>query len=270
DEFSLSKSIKITIGTKVLHNVYTGVEIQPSGRIALNVDNKNTLWASVSRAVRTPSRVDVDYFSPSAPQPPTTPSVAGGSNFISEKVLAYELGYRVQPNGKSTFSLSTFYNVYRDIYSLEPLRGTQTYVILNGTEGKSWGAEFSGTYQLHKNWRLRGGYTWFDKKLTVKPGHVFDPSYLSNDAQNQFLLQSMCELPLHIHLDVIGRYLDYLPATVVTAKVPAYSTFDIRIAYTIKIIEVSIVGQNLSTRKHVEFNALSIPRSFYAKMTVRL
>jgi iron complex outermembrane recepter protein len=249
--------------------VYTGVEVQPSARMALTVKKNNTLWAAVSRAVRTPSRFDVDYYLPATLQPPTVPSVAGGPNFISEKVLAYELGYRIQPNTKSTFSLATFYNVYSDVYSVEALPGTLTYQIQNGSEGKSWGAELSGTYKLSSKWRLRGGYTYFDKTLKAKPGHNFNPVYLGNDAKNQALLQSMLDLPLHLHLDIIARYLDYLPKTLATAEVPGYFTYDARLAYNSKHIEVSVVGQNLYREDHPEFGTLNIPRSVYAKLAVK-
>ena len=269
DEIRLSQNLKLTVGSKLLHNVYTGFEVQPSARMALTVKEKNTLWASISRAVRTPSRVDVDYFSPPTPQPPTSISVIGGPNFISEKVVAYEAGYRVVPNAKSTFSIATFFNQYDDIYSLETLPGTLTYVVQNGTEGKSWGAELSGTYQLSKKWRVRGGYTYFDKKLQAKPGHTFDPGYLANDVQNLALLQSMTELPFNFHFDLIARYLDHLPATLATTKVPAYFTFDSRIAYQRKAVEISVVGQNLFRKNHREFNDLSIPRCVYAKLSVR-
>ncbi|MGI8637191.1 MAG: TonB-dependent receptor plug domain-containing protein [Segetibacter sp.] len=270
DEITLSDHLKLTAGTKVLHNVYTGVEVQPSVRMALMVKNNNTLWAAASRAVRTPSRLDVDYFSPVTPQPSTAFSIAGGPSFTSEKAFAYELGYRIQPNTKSSFAVATFYNVYKDLYSLEPLPRTLTYQTFNGSEAKSWGAEFLGTYQLFNKSRIRGGYTYFNMKLKAKPGHTFDPSYLANDAQNQAMLQSMTDLPFNLHLDVIARYLDYLPKTIATAQVPGYFTFDTRIAYTIKHIEVSVVGQNLYKKNHTEFNTLNIPRGVYAKLTFRL
>ena len=271
DEITLNDQLKLTAGTKAVHNVYTGVELQPSIRLALALKKNSTLWTSVSRAVRTPSRIDVDYYSPVTPQPPPVINVIGGPDFTAEKAYAYELGYRVQANEKSSFSIASFYNVYRDLYSLEPLPGTLTYRTLNGTEGSSWGAEFSGLYQLSNKWSVRGGYTYFKMDLKAKAGHDFDPSYLANDAQNQAMLQSMTELPFNLHLDVIARYLDYLPKTIAVASVPGYFTFDTRIAYTIKErFEVSVVGQNLYKKNHTEFDTVNMPRGIYAKLTCRL
>ncbi|HYC27684.1 MAG TPA: TonB-dependent receptor plug domain-containing protein, partial [Chitinophagaceae bacterium] len=72
DEISIARNITLAFGTKVLHNVYTGLEWQPDIRLAW-INKGSTLWTAVSRAVRTPSRLDVDYFIPLTPQPPTTP-----------------------------------------------------------------------------------------------------------------------------------------------------------------------------------------------------
>ncbi|HYD22604.1 MAG TPA: TonB-dependent receptor plug domain-containing protein, partial [Flavipsychrobacter sp.] len=138
DEFRFTESLRLTAGTKLLHNVYTGWEWQPSVRVAW-MKRRNTLWAAVSRAVRSPSRFDVDYFLPMTPQPPNVPSVAGGPNFVSEKVLAYEAGFRMQPTTKASISVAGFYNDYDDVYSVEALPGTLTYQIQNGSEATSWG-----------------------------------------------------------------------------------------------------------------------------------
>src|SRR5690606_4503341 len=49
-----------TLGTKLEHNDYTGVEHQPTARLAWSLDPDTTLWTSVSRAVRVPSRLEAD------------------------------------------------------------------------------------------------------------------------------------------------------------------------------------------------------------------
>jgi iron complex outermembrane receptor protein len=269
DEISLKEHLKLTIGTKLTHYTYTGFEWQPSARLALNPDQNSTLWAALSRAVRSPSRFDVDYFLPTYPVPSTSPSVAGGPNFVSEKLTAYELGYRLQPNQRSSFSVATFYNVYDDLYSVEALPGTLTYQIQNGSEGKSWGAELSGNYEMTSKWRLRGGYTYFDKNLKAKKGHSFNPDYLGNDAKHRVVLQSILDLPLHLQLDIAARYLSGLPKTLATVAVPSYFTFDTRLAYTFKWIEIAVVGQNLMEDNHTEFGSSNIPRNIYAKISAR-
>lgn len=269
DEFSLSEKWKLTAGTKLLHNVYTGFELQPSVRASYAIKNNQMLWSAVSRAVRTPSRFDADYYLPTYPVPPTSLSIAGGPNFVSEKVIAYEIGYRVQPTAVSTLSLSAFYNSYDDIYSVETLPGTFTYQIMNGSKAKSWGVELNGACQVTKNWRLRGGYTLFNKKLEAKKGHTFNPDYLANDAKHRMIVQSIVNLPCNFQFDATARYMDKLDSTLATDDVPAYLTFDVRLAWERKHFEISVVGQNLAKENHTEFNTLYVPRGVYAKIAAR-
>ncbi len=268
DEWRIAERLRLTAGVRLLHNVYTGFEWQPNARISW-LTKKSTLWGAVSRAVRTPSRLDRDYFLPMTPQPPNVPSVAGGPDFVSEKLVAYELGYRFQPNALSSFSISTFFNNYTDVYSVTALPGTLTYVINNQSEAKAWGAELAGNYELTKNWRLRGGYTFFKKELRAKEGVNFNPAYLGNDVRNQAMIQSILDLPLHLQLDVVARHLDGLSASFATARVPAYRTFDARLAYSGKGWELALAGQNLAENKHTEFGTFELPRHFYAKLTAR-
>ncbi len=270
DEIKLASNLTLTLGAKALNNVYTGFEFQPSARVGLTLDPKNNLWAAVSRAVRTPSRVDIDYFAPAVEPPPGNLYIRGGDNFVSEKVIAYELGYRVKPDTRSAFSLATFYNHYNDLYSLDALPGTLTYVTGNGTSGKAWGAEISGSYQVSDSWRLKGGYTYFDKKLTSESATSLNPAYQGNDVRNQVMVHSMSDLPFNLELDIVGRYLDFIPVTLATALVPSYVTFDMRIAYHVGFVQLSVVGQNLLEKNHKEFGSLNVPRSVYAKIALRL
>jgi len=92
DEITLYDNLFFTLGTKLEHNDYTGLEFEPSGRLAWSFTTNQMLWAAVSRAVRMPSRIDRQLFAPSTP--PFL--LAGGPDFVSETVLAYELGYRAQ------------------------------------------------------------------------------------------------------------------------------------------------------------------------------
>ena len=268
DEITVVRNrLKLTIGTKLEHNDFSGFEVQPSARLAWTPTERQTIWGAISRAVRSPSRIDSDYHIPKTPPY----AIAGGPNFDSEKVIAYELGYRVQPIQKLSVSLAAFYNDYDDLYSVEQANppAPLPYTIQNGTDGQSWGAELSGTYQPTEWWRLRGGYTYFHKDLWSKPGHNVTGAVLAglgNDPQHQFLLQSMMDLPAHFQFDLTTRYVDTLP----DPHIPSYLTFDVRLAWQFKNLELSVVGQNLWDNRHPEFSsAQEIPRSIYGRMTWR-
>lgn len=263
--------LKLTLGTKLSHNVFTGFEIQPSIRMAWTPRASATLWTSVSRAVRTPSRIDVDYHIPTYTVPPGTQNVNGGPDFTSESAIAYELGYRISPNPNLSLSLAAFYNNYDDLYSVEALPGTKTYQIQNGVEGNSHGIELSGNYRVFPAWRLRGGYTYFHKDLRTKPGHTFDVSYAGSDPANQVILQSILDLPAHLSMDITGRYMGRRPPSAVSnlPAVPSYYNFDIRLGWQYKFLDISVTGQNLAKDQHTEFGVFRIPRNIYGKISCR-
>jgi iron complex outermembrane recepter protein len=268
DEINLiDQNLTLTLGSKLEHNVFTGFEIQPSARLAWTPNDQQTIWAAVSRAVRTPSRIDVDYYIPKFIVPPTSPSIAGGPNFVSEKLIAYELGYRIEPISQLSISLAGFYNNYNDLYSIEALPGTLTYEIQNGSEGKSWGAELFADLAISDWWQIRGGYTYFRINLKPKPGHTFDPTSLANDPENQYMLESDINFLKDFNLGITARGVGSLPKP----YVPAYLSLDARLAWQLNNnLEFSIVGQNLLKNEHIEFGTAEIPRSIYGKISFSL
>jgi iron complex outermembrane receptor protein len=208
--------------------------------------------------VRTPTRFDSDVT--------ITPV-----KFDSEKVNAYELGYRIRPVDQLSLSFATFYNRYTDLRSLDSNSNPAVPIILaNNQRAESWGFEFSGNFQATQWWRLRGGYTYFDKSIYRTSPKVLPASsaFEGVDSKNQFMFQSIMDLPKNLQLDLTGRYADVLPAVTPTIpRVPAYFTFDARLAWRFKFFEISVVGQNLLEDEHSETGASKIPRTIYTRIT---
>lgn len=258
--------LKLTLGTKVEHNDYTGMEVEPSGRLAWTPSERQTIWGAVSRAVRSPSRIDADLLFPNAPPF----SIVPNRDFESETVIAFEFpGYRFRPIDPLTLSIAPFFNIYDNIRSLEPT-GTNTFTIKNGNHGTSVGVELSGIYQPFDWWRLRGGYTFLHTDVDVKAGSsdLNQGRAEGNDPAHQFVLQSMFTLPHHIQFDATCRYVSALPHP----EVPGYFTIDLRLAWQpVRNLELSVVGQNLVDKHHPEFGMPAtrqeIPRSVYGKVT---
>jgi iron complex outermembrane recepter protein len=271
DEIELvDNRLFLTLGTKLEHNDFSGFEVQPSVRMAWKPRQRQTLWAAVSRALRTPSRIDTDLRVPITPPY----AVAGaGDLFKSEKLMATELGYRIELSSRLSIGLSTFYNDYDELRSVEPVPGGpgQT-IIYNGLRGESYGAEFSATYQPVDWWRLRGGYTWFKKHIAVEEKDINQGRGQGNDPRNHFLAQSTLNLPANIEFDQVLRYTDNLNQLGPT--VPSYLSLDLRLAWhPHRDLEIAIVGQNLLDKQHAEFglpgNRQEIPRSVYGKITLK-
>ncbi len=259
----------LTLGSRLEHNDYSGFELQPNARLAWTPVTNQTVWAAVSRAVRSPSRIDTEIFLPSSP-----PFFlqGGGDEFRSEKVVAYELGYRVAVLRKLEFSISTFYDDYQDIRSVEPIaRAPGQFIILNGLKAETYGAEFSATWKALDWWRLRGGYTYFKKHITSDRSHDLNNGQgEGNDPQNQFLIQSMVDIPGHVEFDSVLRFVDNLDQR--GPSLPSYLALDLRVAWhPTANWEIALVGQSLLDNQHPEFGAVAtrqeIPRSVYGKVT---
>lgn len=272
DEIMLIRDrLRFTVGSKIEHNSYTGFEYQPNGRLAWTPANNQTVWGAVSRAVRTPARIDRDFFLFLAPG---LPFISGNDAFRSENVISYELGWRLQPRQDLSVSLATFYNEYDNIRSVEP--GPSPLFIpltfANGVAGKTYGIELSGTYRIADWWNLRGGYTFLKKELLIKPESkdMNEANAESNDPQHQFLIQSSMDICRNFELGVVLRHSSKLPAP----EVPSYTGLDLRIGWKIsKAIQLSLVGQHLLDKEHLEFapsRPRRIERSIYGAVTFRL
>lgn len=262
--------LRLTLGTKLEHNTYTGLEVQPSARLAWTPARALLIWAAGSRAVRTPSRIDRDFSLLIAPG---TPFLQGGDDFRSEKVVAWELGWRAQPSDRVAISLATFYNEYSDLRTAEPTPVTILPITIgNGVEGETWGAELSAQYQVSDRWRLRGGYTYLHKDLRIKPESedLNEGTVESNDPSHQALLQSTLDLGERVELDMVGRYIGELP----DPELPEYVALDVRLGLRLTSrLQLSVAGQNLLKSVHREFAPDARPRQInrgvYAKLVWR-
>ena len=276
DEISLAQSLYLTLGTKVEHNDYTGFEVEPTARLRWSFSPAQMVWGAVSRAVRTPSRVERDIAEPS--EPPMI--LAGNHDFESEILVAYELGYRVNVSSRFSASAAAFYNQYDDLRSLSFTPATIIPLFFsNNLAGETHGLELSATWQATNWWRLRAGMDVLKERLHVIAGEM-DINHALNetaDPERQFSLQSSFDLPRHLELDIDSRNVDklYINNTGVVGTVPGYTEMDVRLGWHLsEQIGFSIAGRNLLHDHHVEFGAPDatredIRRSVYAKVTWR-
>jgi iron complex outermembrane receptor protein len=262
--------LRLTLGTKIEHNDYTGVEFQPSGRLAWTLTQRQTLWGAISRAVRTPSRIDRDFFVPLTAGSASF-LLAGGPNFVSENVRAYELGYRSEPHDRLSVTVATFYNDYGHIRSLEQLAPPAPFplVFANGQTGNSHGAELTAEYRVTDWWRLRSGYTALRLHIRPVPGST-DKSFgstESHDPNHYGSLRQSLDLPAHLQFDIGFRYV----GQIANQTVPAYGELDGRLAWqATPALECSVAGQNLLDAHHAEFGVPATrkeaERSVYGKL----
>ena len=267
EEVSLADDrARITLGSKVEHNDYTGFEVQPGIRFAFSPRPSHTLWGALSRAVRTPSRIDRDLYAPAAPPY----LLAGGPGFASENLRAWEIGYKAQPSSALTASVAGFYNQYDDLRSLEV---GPPAILANNLEGCTHGAETELAWQARPSWRLSGGCTLLELRLRRKPGST-DVSQIRQNGdspQVQSFVRSWFTLPRDVEVDLTVRQVGRL----INQQVPGYVTADLHLGWQpMRGMEVGLHGRDLFTPHHAEFgppaSRREVPRSLYGKITWRL
>jgi iron complex outermembrane receptor protein len=278
-----SDRILLTLGSKFEHNDYTGYEVQPNVRLSWLVDSSQTLWAAVSRAVRIPSRLDADLHLTAPLSIPGIPfplyiQVNGNDAFDSEKLLAYEAGYRIRFGDSVSFDLATFYNDYDKLQTTEPelpvlvLAPPLPYIALpnsldNEMRGDTYGATLSANWNVLSNWRLHLQYSWFDMQLhiTADSQNVTAENAAGNSPERQWAIRSFLDLPDNLSLYVDARYVDDLP----NQDIPSYTAVDASIRWTTgNQLTVSLTGQNLFDDRHPEFGGGNeIERSVFGSAT---
>lgn len=284
DEIILLSTVKLTLGSKLEHEPYSrrggdffsGFNVQPSARMAWTPSDRNTVWAAVSRAVRTPSRIDVELYAPLPPVPPGIPKFAGSPHFKSETVLAYEVGHRIQPFDALSLSWAAFYNRYDDLRSTELpylAEGDPTVEFRNGLEGDSRGLEVTSRFRPFARWTLQAGYTYFEKDLWEKSGHTdfTDPRGEWNDPAHQFTFLTLLDMPWGFQGNAGGRYASSLPKPALAARF----SYDAGLTWTQGSLAITVAGRNLADDHDPEFAikdraVQDIPRSVYGKIAWRM
>jgi iron complex outermembrane receptor protein len=218
----------------------------------------------------------VEFYAPQPPVNPLTLKFAGSPDFDSETLLAYELGYRIQPIEAASISLAGFYNQYDDMRSVEiphPDPRNPTVEFLNGLKGDSRGVELSGRVQAFPWWTLRVGYTYLEKDIWTKEGHLdfTNPRGEWNDPSHQVSIHSMTDLPGGFQANVFGYYVDDLPMPAIQGRF----AYDAGLVWIHGNVEVSLQGRNLADDRDPEFAVKDrvvqeAPRSMYGRIAWRL
>jgi len=282
------------LGSKFEHNDYTGFEVQPNARLLWTPNKNNSVWIAISRAIRTPSRAEegVTLYTPnpqvSVPPPriPLLVQLNGSSNLKATELLAYELGYRVEPFEHLTLDATAFYNIYHryDVYVLDtsgklgtiyptppPVHITQPVNFGSYGDVQTCGFELAVDAKPLPWWRLRTAYTFLQYVEKDAPPGTVNWNPKRENPHHQASMRSSFDVTRNVELDLWLRYVDELPAF----DIASYVTLDARLAWKpLKNLELALVGQNLLHDQHKEFVAqfigiqpTTVGRSMYGKIT---
>ncbi len=283
DEISLIPDrLTLTLGSKLEHNDFTGFEVQPSARLTFAPSGKHTIWGSISRAVRTPSRADHD-ISIIAQSPPAAPLFRGlaTGRFDSEELIAYEAGYRANLFDLMGADIAIFYNEYDNLQSLEfsgALDASNLPIITtdNKIEGESYGAEFDLYCDITEWCRLQFTYSFIKLQLHTQGSSTdrgqSEALFEGDSPEQQFGFRTQFNLPGNLELDTELKYVDQINTA---SGIPNYFDLDIRVGWKPSDhIELSLVVENILDSQRFEYISSTtlntqiseVERSVYGKI----
>ncbi|HEY2615096.1 MAG TPA: TonB-dependent receptor, partial [Chthoniobacterales bacterium] len=249
----IPEKFSLTAGSKFEYNSFSGFEVQPSGRFLWLPADGQTVWGAISRAVRTPTRIDQNLIAPN-PSTGQPAFLAPNPDFESEELVAYELGYRIKPSNTLSFDLSVYYNDYDNLRSVEPQRPTGMPILLgNMATARSYGGTLETKWRIADWWRVDGSVSFLHITFARGTGSGDSNPGVSegNDPSWNSILHSAIDLPHHVQFDSYLRYVSALP----DPATPAYLELDLRVGWSpIKNVELAIVGRNLLHDSHPEFS----------------
>lgn len=244
DEIALKPDLNLTLGLKGETNSYSGFQWLPSVRLAWHPREETVLWGAVSRAVRTPNRIERELEA--------DPYLIPSPDFQSETLTAIEAGWRMQHENRWSLSVSAFYNLYDDLrtYAYDPVH-VFPFMLDNGGRGTTSGVEIWGRYAVTPAWRLSGGVNTLHKDFELKPGHL-DVSQLNVQGQDpsyQAQIRSQWDVSDKVEFDISLRQV----GKVDNAPVPAYTEADMHLGWQVTDkIQLAISGTNLLHERHIE------------------
>jgi iron complex outermembrane recepter protein len=281
--------LRLTLGGRVEREFDGDLDFQPDARLLWTPSPRQAVWFAASRALRADSTTDNSIVTLVAPISGPggiliVPEGLGNPEIRSEAVVALQTGYRAQLTSNISIDVTGFFNRYTHLRGQDA--GTPIFesgsgipfLILpetfnNKISGQSHGIEFSGTWKPISAWKLSGGYTWLsgtfrDDSVGAPPNTTAN---VLSSPHHQFSIRSSIDLPHRLEFDSAIYRVGPLDATVVRG----YYRLDARFGWHVgEHAEFAVVGQNLLSAGHIEstsvpgwFAAMSIRRSYYAKMT---
>ncbi|RMD84521.1 MAG: TonB-dependent receptor [Candidatus Dadabacteria bacterium] len=267
DRYSVTNKLSLTVGTKLERNSYTGFEIQPTARALYKLNEQNSVWASVSRAVRTPARSgdDLDLLLTVKPgTPPTAIRLKGDRGSESDVLVALEGGYRYNHSRRLGVDIAFFYNFYDNLltyeaaapgFSLSPIPHIEApFMVDNKASAHTYGVELTFHYQPVEMWHIQLNYTNFQMDLNLDDDSTDFTSATSEseDPEHIAMLRSLLDLGRGFEFDSMLRFVDVIPAF----NIDPYFELDLRLGWKVNDnFELSLVGQNLLHSSHEEYIA---------------
>jgi iron complex outermembrane receptor protein len=290
DQIRLNSRLWLTVGCKLEHNSYTGLEREPSARLAWAPTAKQTFWAAAAKGLRDPSRVEtgVSMILAEYPLSPTVVEripMSGNPHQRAERLNDFEVGYRRQWNDRLSLDLDSFLSFYRDLSTYQlgtpsislgsPLIISIPAMYANGGKATDYGGEASLTWRVNSRWRIAPGYSMVAVNFRGAPGSndPFSAGIAGNSPRHSVQTRSWISLTRRLEFDQTVYWTEHFP----NGSVAGHTRVDARLAWKAgESMEVSLTGQNLLRPGFLDFGDFEsaigtlAPRTLIAKVTWKL
>ncbi|WP_374468748.1 TonB-dependent receptor plug domain-containing protein [Phenylobacterium sp.] len=267
DEVALRPDLLLTLGLKLETNDYTKSEWIPNARLGWRISDRQFVWGAVSRAIRNPSRIERDFAIAGLVEP----GLMG-----SEKLVAYELGYRGRITDAANLSVTAYFHDYDELRTNEFIPGRLPAPIFVGNtmEGQTWGLEAWGDAQLADWWRVSLGGSILRKDFELKPGSRDVAGFEAAGADPGWWAKARSHMRLsdRLTLDLGLRVIDDIPRLAASGYVGAsgYAEASVRVAWQVTdSLELSATGLDLLHDRHAEASETrrsDVPRSAFVTL----
>jgi len=274
---------RLSVGARLEHNDYTDYAIQPNLRLLWTPDSDNSVWISLTRAIRTPSRIErgAAAYVEADPAGQPFPNVVQliSSTLGDERLNALDLGWRHQFSPYANLDWTAFYYRYDDLRgaaATTPEFVLPGYILVRTPENHAnsaevFGSEVSLDWRPVRSWRLQFNYSWLRYLVHTDSSPAQVPSdYADLAPVHQLSIRSSLDFGRGLRWDAWLRHVSRIERY----DIPEFTTLDMRFAWQArKDLEVSLVGQNLLDSAHPEFGSQffvttpsEVERGVYARL----
>ncbi len=272
DEIQLPwQPARLTLGSRFERSFWGRWEVQPNARLFVKLNENTRVWAALSKAARTPSRIDRDLDA-TLPASAVNPTIRfqGNPDIRSETVRTAEIGARHAFTRDLVLDASAYVSRYRglkmDVREFVPNPPMLLNLVANGQSGWTRGFEASATWRVRPDWRLQASATLTQMDLDPIPGRTDDLARsLASGAtpRRQFALLSYWDIGNGVSLDARAKYVGALrepfnASLLPNGRIDSYIDLDLRLAWRVnRQLELALIGRNLAAHRHTEFSSES-------------
>ena len=281
----LPETLILTLGVKLEKFDSDKHQFSPNTRLLWTPSETHTVWGSVGKATRAPSRNDKDFtfrlllpagtpLNESTLPLPAFVETSGAST--SDSILSYELGWKHRWAPQLTTDISGFISNYTNLKSGIPQAlicqpsgqvfsaacfspTPSSYLVLplrlsNGVSARSKGLEFWADWKPSRLHRLQGSLTLLDMSYTTPNANTlaFD-NFGASPRWSGSARYAFTPRP-DIEFDLTYRQVGALPKLAFGQIVPGYKAADVRWAWrSSPKVQWQVIARNLLTASHQEF-----------------